>query len=144
MRFDHTLRLNELLLEREAQFVRVYDLEQAAAKLLGEPYPFSKPVLPSDGKGKRKVAVPRSGLVAGSRDRLRRLEDGEVAYRVTYRQFDQIVSEEHDELDAIRTLFASQGAQLQVVRVETLDAVGAVRTVIFSSGVGVEAENAGS
>ena len=127
-----TIRLNQLLLEREAQFVRVYDLEQAAAKLLGEPYPFSKPALPSDGaRGKRKpAAVPRGQ--PGGLNRLRRLEDGETAYRVTYRQFGQTVTEEHEALEAIRTLVASQAAQLQVLEVATLGRDGGVKDVVFS------------
>ena len=128
MRPDQQIRLNELLLAREAQFVRVHEL---AAKLLGEPYPFFKPPLPSDARGKRKAAAPRPAL--GARERLRRLEEGEAAYRVTYRQFDQVVTEEHDALEAIRTLCASQGAQLQVVRIETLDAGGGVKDVLFAS-----------
>ena len=128
----HTIRLNQLLLEREAQFVRVYDLEQAAAKLLGEPYPFSRPVLPSDGaRGKRK-AVPTPRGQSGTLSRLRRLEADEAAYRVTYRQFGQTVTEEHEALEAIRTLVASQAAQLHVLEVATLGRDGGVKDVVFS------------
>ncbi|MES2696573.1 MAG: hypothetical protein V4773_24100 [Verrucomicrobiota bacterium] len=124
------IRLNQLLLEREAQFVRVYDLEQAAAAILGEPYPFIKPPLPSDARGKKKPSAPR----AGARDRLRRLEDGETAYRVTYRQFERTLTEEHDDLDALRTLLAAQGAQLQVLRIETLDTGGSPKEALFERG----------
>lgn len=124
------IQINQLLLDREAQFVRVYDLEQAAAQILGEPYPFTKPPLPSDNRGKKKAASPK----AVARDRLRRLEDGETAYRVTYRQFSQTLTEEHDDLDALRTLLAAQGASLQVLRIETLDTGGRPKEALYERG----------
>ncbi len=124
------IRLNQLLLEREALFVRVHACEQAAAKLLGEPYPFERPPLPSDQRGKRKAA--KTGGVG--RDALRRLEPGEVAYRVVYQNFGREVTEEHDEVEALRILLASQTAQLQVVRVEAVDAAGAVMAVLVGTG----------
>ncbi len=123
------IQINQLLLDREAQFVRVYDLEQAAAQILGEPYPFTKPSLPSDNRGKKKTA----GKPA-SRDRLRRLEEGETAYRVTYRQFSQTMTEDHDDLDALRTLFAAQGANLQILRVETLDTGDRPKEALYERG----------
>ena len=46
--------------------------------MLGEPYPFERPSLPSDQRGKRK-AVKAGGP---GRDPLRRLEPGETGYRV--------------------------------------------------------------
>ena len=117
------IRLNQLLLEREARFVRIYACEQAAAKLLGEPYPFQRPVLPSDQRGKRKAAAKAGGA---GRDLLRRLEAGETAYRVLYQHFGREATEEHDDVEALRVLRASQTPQLQVQRVETIDAAGAV------------------
>ena len=50
MRPDQQIQINTLLLTREELFVRVHDLEQAAAAILGEPYPFPRPALPSDPK----------------------------------------------------------------------------------------------
>jgi hypothetical protein len=124
------IRLNQLLLEREALFVRIHACEQGAAKLLGEPYPFERPPLPSDQRGKRKAA--KAG--GPGRDALRRLESGEVAYRVVYQNFGREVTEEHDAVEALRVLLASQTAQLQVVRVETIDAAGAVVVVVVDAG----------
>jgi hypothetical protein len=122
------IRVNELLLEREAQFVRVYDLEQAAAKILGEPYPFTKPPLPSDQRRKAKSA-PRAA--AAARESLRRLEDGEAVFRISYRHSQRECVEEHDNLDALRALVAAQGARLVVDRIETLRADGTVAAVLF-------------
>eukprot|EP01031_Cornospumella_fuschlensis_P012771 gene12771-15607_t len=114
-----------------------------AAAILGEPYPFTRPALPSDAKLKRKPTAaassssPRSAAPASpaalARESLRRLEGLETAYRVTYRRFGQVVTEDHDDLDALRTLLSSQGANLTVTRVETIDLGGRTKAVLLPS-----------
>ncbi len=130
MSADSQIRINALLLEREGLFVRIHEIERAASALLGEPYPFTRPALPSDQRVKRKA--PARGAQA-AKDKLRKLEPDEVAYRVTYLQQGQTRIETHDSLDALRTLLAAQGAQLQVQTIETLAATGAVKAVLQSS-----------
>lgn len=128
MRRDQQIQVNALLLQREELFVRIHDLENAAVAILGEPYPFTRPPLPSDPRNRRKPAPSRP---ATPRDPLRRLEGLERSYRVTYRRFGQTVQEDHDDLDALRTLLASQGASLQVVRLETIDFGGRTKAVLI-------------
>ena len=130
MRPDQQIQINSLLLDREELFVRIHDIEQAAAALLGAPYPFTRPALPSDAKPKRKPAAPRSNSPG---DPLRRLEGLETAYRVTYRRFGQIVTEDHDDLDALRTLLSAQGANLTVTRLETIDLGGRPKAVLLDT-----------
>ncbi len=145
MRTDQQIRINELLLQREELFLRVHAAETEIARILGEPLALPRPPLPSDRRGKRKAAVaaspdapPASALAAAAdaprpragAEKLRRLEDGEQAYRVVYRQFGRETVELHQEFSAIATLLAGQGAQLQVERIETVDAAGAVRAVL--------------
>ena len=137
MRPDQQIQINTLLLTREELFVRVYALEQAAAAILGEPYPFTRPALPSDIRLKRKPTPrlsERSGAFqppSAAREALRRIEGLETAYRVTYRRFGQVVTEDHNDLDALRTLLASQGAHLTVTRVETIDLGGRTQAVLI-------------
>jgi hypothetical protein len=130
MRPDQQIQINSLLLDREELFVRIHDIEQAAAALLGEPYPFTRPVLPSDARSKRKPTAPRA---ASPGDALRRLEGLETAYRVTYRRFGQIVTEDHDDLDALRTLLSARGANLAVTRLETIDLGGLPKAVLLDT-----------
>jgi len=125
---ESQIRINTLLLEREALFVRIHEIERAASTLLREPYPFTRPPLPSDQRGKRKP-TSRSTHASG-KDKLRKLEPGETAYRVTYRQLGQTRTETHDSPDALRTLLASQSAQLHVLAIETLDARGEVTATL--------------
>ena len=119
------IRINALLLQREALFVRIHEIERVASALVRQPYPFTRPPLPSDVRGKRKPAAR-----AGSNEVLRKLEPGEVAYRVAYRQFGQTKVETHESADALRTLLAAQGAQLQVLTLETLGADDTVKAVL--------------
>lgn len=137
------IRINALLLQREALFVRIHEIERAASALLREPYPFTRPPLPSDVRSKRKASArpaPSNGGGAGgsgraaTKETLRKLEPGETAYRVTYSQFGQTRVETHESADALRTLLAAQGAQLQVLALETVDADGAVKAVLHGSG----------
>jgi hypothetical protein len=130
MRPDQQIQINSLLLDREELFVRIHDIEQAAAALLGAPYPFTRPALPSDAKPKRKSMAPRA---ASPGESLRRLEGLETAYRVTYRRFGQVVTEDHDDLDALRTLLAAQGANLTVTRIETTDLGGRTKAVLLAT-----------
>ncbi len=123
------IQINGLLLQREELFVRIHDLETAAAAILGEPYPFTRPPLPSDQRGKKKPGSARTA----ARDPLRRLEGLETAYRVTYQRAGQSVQEVHDELDALRTLLAAQGANLRVTRIETIDLGGRTKAVLLDT-----------
>ena len=122
MRPDQQIRINGLLLQREELFVRIHDLEAAASSILGEPYPFTRPPLPSDTRSKRKPGAARANATA--RDPLRKLEGRELAYRVTYERSGQTVVEDHDELSALRTLLAAQGATMRVTRIDTVDLGG--------------------
>ncbi|MDR1284405.1 MAG: hypothetical protein LBK99_26870 [Opitutaceae bacterium] len=132
---DRQIRINTLLLEREAQFVRVYELERAAAKILGEDYPFTRPLLPSDAtktRPKKKSArTAAAAAAAATDDPVRKPEPGEAAWRVTWTHAGQTYQEIHDNADALRTLLASQGEQLRVTRLETVDAAGATRAVLL-------------
>ena len=124
------LRINALLLEREGAFLRVHELEQAAAAILGEPYPFAQPPLPSNLPKRRKVRSRKAKAVATGAVKLRRLEAGESAYRVRYRAGDELREEAYPAAEALQTLLAAQGARLVVERIETVDAAGVVRATL--------------
>jgi hypothetical protein len=127
MRSDQQIQINGLLLQREELFVRIHGIEAAAAAILGEPYPFTRAALPSERRVKRKPST----RATATRDPLRKLEGREVSYRVTYERSGQTVVEEHDELAALRTLFAAQGSTMKVLRLETTDLVGNLVAVIY-------------
>lgn len=152
MQLDRQIRVNELLLQREELFLRIHAAETEITRLLRGPYPFARPALPSDRRSKRKAgaaaplsvaeffasAAPPAAPVASEKnpsaaDTLRRLADGETAYRVTYLQFNREVVETHSDFAAVATLLASQAAHLRVLKVETLDTEGATRETLHAS-----------
>ncbi|MCX6939116.1 MAG: hypothetical protein NTU80_14715 [Verrucomicrobia bacterium] len=139
MRRDQQIRINELLLQREELFLRIHAAESEATRLLGEPFPFTRPNLPSDRRGKRKPATtaPLGSTSAAGPAKpapsLRKLSEQESAYRVTYRQFGQNRTEDHVEWAALATLLAAQTATLSVLRIETLDASGGVISRVFEA-----------
>ncbi len=133
MRRDQQIKVNEMLLEREELFLRIHAAEKEVLRIMGGDYPFTTFELPSNRRAKRKTVPARATTApvpADSSERatisLRRLEPGEARYRVTYRQFAQVVVEEHGDFDAVRTLLACQSSQLQVQKLETLRADGSV------------------
>ena len=138
MRRDQQIRVNELLLQREELFLRIHAAETEATRLLGETYPFSRPTPPSDRRSKRKpgAAIPLSPLPpelaspplpGAPASVLRRLDETETAYRVTYRQFGHTHVETHHDHAALATLFACQSISLEVLALETLDSSEAPR-----------------
>lgn len=146
MQLDQQIRVNELLLQREELFLRIHAAETEITRLLRGPYPFTRSALPSDRRVKRKGGGAGPASAASSAlsekktsaaDTLRRLGDDEAAYRVTYLQFNREFTETHPDFAAVATLLASQAAHLTVLRVETLDAAGAPRAILFArSGIG--------
>lgn len=140
MRRDEQIRVNELLLQREDLFLRIHAAETEVNRILGEAFPFSAPELPSTRRGKRKASDARAAAGTATAkpakspaDTLRRLEDGERGYRVTYRQFSKVLVEEHHEFDAVRTLLACQGANLEVQSIETISKDGGTAESLLSN-----------
>lgn len=128
------IRINELLLEREELFLRIHQLETKAAELLGEPYPFVRPVLPSDQKPRRKAPAGRGRENAPAKPvQLRMLEAEEKAYRVVYEQYGKREEELHYDVGAIGNLMASQGATLSLLSVEAVDKQGQVTALLFGA-----------
>ena len=127
-------QINELLLEREELFVRIHLAEKRAAELLGEPYPFERPSLPSDPKAKRKP-LPSRAKAAGPAKQLHLppLGAGQAAYRITYEQWDRVQEEVHDNAAALTLLLSCQTAGLKVLRIEVLDTSGAVASLAYQA-----------
>jgi hypothetical protein len=97
---EELIAINSLLIEREAEFARVHSMEAQISALLGAEYPFEPPevTIPSTIKkkvGKAKRAPKQAAL------KLRRLGPGEVAYRITWIDKGQRVTNEVTELKAV-------------------------------------------
>ena len=133
---ESQIRINTLLLEREALFLQVHELEHAVNAIFGEPYPFDHPILPSNTRRKSKTK-PRQAP-ADAPIKLRKLAEGEVAYRVTYLDHGDEKTEAHDTPDPLTTLLASQSKTLQVQTIATIDGKGTILEQLYPRSTDVD------
>ncbi|MCR5380494.1 MAG: hypothetical protein K6G44_05885 [Lentisphaeria bacterium] len=124
----------DLLRQREAESVKVWECEEGIRNLLGVtdfPYP-AVPDLPSRrrvAKGASRRAVRRSGGcvdaatgqdAAPSAPPLRRLEGDETAYRLEFESRGRRESSFQTELDGVRKLFQIRSSEFTMLKVETV------------------------
>ena len=117
---EELIAINSLLIEREAEFARVHSIEAQISELLGAPYPLEPPevVVPSTIK-KKATKATRAAKVKPLK--VRRLAEGEVAYRFTWIDKGQTVVNELTELKAVDTLIHDALPGMKLLKVETLD-----------------------
>ena len=124
----------DLLRQREAELVKVWECEVGIRKLLGVmdfPYP-AVPDLPSRhkvAKGASRRAVRRSVACGDvempqegvpSAPPLRRLEGDETAYRLEFESRGRRESSFQTELDGVRKLFQIRSGEFTMLKVETV------------------------
>ena len=124
----------DLLRQREAELVKVWECEEGIRNLLGVtdfPYP-AVPDLPSRrkvAKGASRRAVRRGGGcvdaatgqdAAPSAPPLRRLEGDETAYRLEFESRGRRESSFQTELDGVRKLFQIRSDEFTMLKVETV------------------------
>ena len=124
----------ELLREREAELVKVWECEEGIRNLLGVtdfPYP-AIPDLPS----RRKVAKGASRRVVSRKEpscaaetaqngvsavpALRRLAEGETAYRLEFESRGRRESSFQTDLDGVRKLFQIRSGEFTMLKVEAV------------------------
>lgn len=111
-----SLHIVDLLREREAEFVRVWQCEQDIQRLLHGAFLFDPPPpLPSLAK-KKRPAKPR----AGASPRLRRLRPDEHAYRVEYESKGETITGLTANFTFLQHLLELDPPALRVRRVETV------------------------
>ena len=119
---EELIAINSLLIEREAAFAQVHTLESQINQLFGDHYPFEAPglELPSWNKQK-KVKSQKQEKPKDRTIKLRRLEDPEVAYRVTWIDKSETTSKEITDIRSVNTLIQDGLPGLKLVRIETVD-----------------------
>jgi len=120
-----TIRLTDLLLQRDEAWVRVAECERQIQGILGEPYPFPPPPdLPSlrrkkPAKKERPtgIAIPRDAV------KLRPLKrPAENAYRVVYQRGDVMVTSFLADADLLRRLLRLDQPEFRVLEIATVAA----------------------
>lgn len=123
------IQLHGKLLEREEQLARVHSLEQQIMGILGQPYPFELrddlPSLHKPKKQKKKKARKQKAV------RLRKLDENESVYRVTYLQGMEERTELHLVAAPIELLINRSIGEITIMEVATLNTEGTVSETLF-------------
>lgn len=123
---DEQIRLNELLLERERLFVRVAQIEAKVDEIVDGDFPFEPPDLPCQYK------PPKTATKESKATKIRRLREGEAAYRVRYLQGADEREELHAQAPVVERLLKLGAETLRVTRVEIVDEHGYTRERLFA------------
>jgi hypothetical protein len=117
---EELIAINSLLIEREAEFARVHSIEAQISELLGAAYPFEPPkiTIPSTIK-KKPGKAKRAAKVAPLK--IRRLAPGEIAYRFTWIDQGQTVTNELTDLKAVNELINDSLPGMKLLKIETLN-----------------------
>jgi hypothetical protein len=117
---EELIAINSLLIEREAEFARVHSIEAEISALLGAEYPFDPPAVTIPSTIKKKASKAKRAAKAAP-IKIRRLVAGEVAYRFTWIDKGQTVTNELTELKAVDALINDSLPGMKLLKVETLD-----------------------
>jgi hypothetical protein len=132
---EELIQINHLLIEREAAFARVHTLEQAIHKLLGAEYPLPAPpaALPSTLHKKatkaKKNPTPTSAVKG---PKARRLADGEVAYRVSWRENGEPRETELTDLRSLEPIIEESLPAIRLLSITTIDIDGHVMDTLYA------------
>jgi len=124
------IRLQELLLQREALYARVHAIESEVHRIFGAEYPLPPPPVEvaTPGAKKKSKKKPRK---QDPPPKVRSLQDGETAYRVRFREESGAGEETHTDRKAIETLLQSPLADTLIETVETIGPDGEARERLF-------------
>jgi len=117
------IRLQELLLQREALYARVHAIETQIHRTFGAEYPLPPP----GAQNQKKKNPPRKT----SPPKIRPLADEETAYRIRFHEASATADEIHIDHKAIERLLQSPLAEEWIATIETLRADGKVAQRLF-------------
>jgi len=129
---EELIAINSLLIEREAAFAQVHTLESQINALLGDDYPFEAPEAELPSWTKKKVKKPKKEKAKDSSIKLRRLNDDEVAYRVTWIDKAQTIVRETTDIRTVNTLIQEGLPGLKLVSIETVNLNSEIIDTIYT------------
>ncbi|MEO0795237.1 MAG: hypothetical protein AAFX93_08755 [Verrucomicrobiota bacterium] len=125
------IRLQELLLKREALYARVYQTEQKIHQVFGETYPLTPPPIDLPSANRQKTKPKRAAKKKSAPPRIRNLIKGETAYRVRYGGATDATEETHTDRKSIEVLLRIPAVRSTIASIETIDSGGKLREFIF-------------
>lgn len=127
---EQTIAINERLISREEEFMRIYRIERDIARIIGQEYPIPDPPadLPSRKRPQKMAKKPArpAKQEAQKTIRLRTLQSDETAYRLIYRYDGAIREELHVHTKTLQNLLNNQDASgLQFIQIDTVSRAAA-------------------
>lgn len=131
---EELIAINSLLIEREAAFARVHTAESQINELLGGEYPFEAPRTELPSSIKKKVAKRKKTKAKAATLKPRRLNEAEVAYRLTWMDRGQAYEENCTGLKQVTALLEDALPEMKLIKIETVDIHENVVETLFEGG----------
>lgn len=128
---EELIAINSLLIQREAAFARVHELEQKIDQLLGDNYPFEAPSVALPSALKKKPAKANKAERKAAPFKPRRLNENEVGYRISSQDRGQNTQQELTDLRLIEALLAETLPDMKILKIETIDLAGTAIETLF-------------
>ena len=129
---EELIAINRLLIEREAELARVHIAESRINALLGADYPFEAPRVDLPSSLRRKVSKLKKAKAKTAKVKPRRLNEGEVAYRVTWEAKGQTTEQTASELKQVDALLEEPLPGMRLLKIETVDLDGQLVETLFA------------
>ena len=129
---EELIAINSLLISREAAFARVHSVESQINALLGETYPFDPPGVVVPSTIKKKTTQPNKSKAKAKPFKARRLNEGEVGYRMTWIDEGQTLEQTATDLRTLDTIMQQSLPGMKLLKVETVDLNGQISEILLS------------
>ncbi len=130
MNLRNSLQLNELLIQREGEFLRVHQCEQAIAKILDGQYPIPPPPdLPSI-RGNSKTTSKARTAPGDPPQRVRTLGTNETGYQIHYQQGEERYTDTTADRKIMQWLLRPDSGW-NILSIKTVDFAGEVQEILF-------------
>jgi len=107
------ITITKLLMQREHQWITIWECEQKIDKILTKKYPYPKPPkLPSSTK--KRIAKKTKKQIT-----IRRLNQNENSYLITYIHKNQKQTSIQNDTQLIRTIINANIQQFQIITIQT-------------------------
>ncbi|MGZ0656843.1 hypothetical protein ACWPKS_14650 [Coraliomargarita sp. W4R72] len=130
---EELIAINSLLIEREAALARVHITESRINELLGGEYPFEAPSVALPSSIKKKVVKAKKVKAKPVALKPRRLNLGEVAYRITWTEKGQTTEQNATELKHLNALLQETLPGMKLLKIQTLDLDGEPVETLFEA-----------
>ncbi|MCH6255645.1 hypothetical protein MLD52_03745 [Puniceicoccaceae bacterium K14] len=120
MPIDELVAINSLLIKRESELSRLSQIERSVSEILGQRYPFEAPKEPLPSTQKRKATKAKKRPKAKKTPKIRRLKQGEIAYRVTTLEHGEPKEQDLIDVSSLQALLENPLPHCRIQTIHTI------------------------